>query len=193
MNIDVIHSAYHEFGHTIMGYFVDYAVNKVEVYESGDGLSYFDYKEDLPICSALMNLNNPILFQMLSNSQKNKSINVATKLFHMLLGGPSSEALSKVGFDFVGRLEVEASGPDLKRCESIEFFLRNNLGSTEFEDIQKTLSNVTTLLKTPLFSSTIKALVDRLCLSSAYKLNKTEIESVLIETGFLNYIRKISS
>lgn len=188
MDNTIKRSAYHESGHAVMGFFVGYNINRIEVASTGDGVTEIDYAEDLLLCTALLNLSEPEIINSLPSQTKQNIPVTADKLIYVLTGGPIAEALFIQGFDFVGQLEIELSGPDLIRCESIDSFLAHYLPEHPINSLEGMLKKASEILKLNIFKRTIDSLADNLLQSGDLKLNKNRIESIITCTGFKAYI-----
>ena len=186
--------AYHESGHIVMAYLTRFKSDEVALLQNdpGSGFTRFDYG-DLRITLLIAAMQNyaqdPSIYNGLDNALKNTANQVAFKIVGTLLGGPVSEALHKSGVEFEGELPIEMSGPDLISVQSIHLCLSNNISNHDPNYISASLTQVVNLLRQPDCWVAIEHLSSTLLNSPNKKLNRQQIESSLLTSGYLNFIK----
>jgi hypothetical protein len=168
--------AYHEAGHIVMSYIVGYTVEKSCIFSNGDGKTYVDYGSEVSQVVGAMTLNET--YQMFETNEV--SDDVCQKMVCILTAGGIAESIYKHGPDYVGRAEVEFSGPDMTKSENI-----CNLKNFSFHEL---LSEYYEALKFEDAWDAIEKLSSGLLNKSNNALEKDEIELILKKSKFAKYL-----
>lgn len=182
---DVIMGCYHESGHVVVGYLMGFTVKKMQVFEDGGGETTFDYGSQTLLCSSILSLPDFELFKMLDENSKKSSPEYALRLLHMLLGGPVAESLASSGFIPRTSIKVEVSGKDLQKCNVIDAFLAKYTPAYDHNTVNKAIDTVYQFLSHQSVTHTLTTLVEALKASGDFSIDKSNIESIIKNTGFL--------
>ena len=183
--------AYHESGHIVIAYLSGYECDSVELlnHEAGTGKTRMNYGDDLMLFASITNCKtDPDFFNSLDKTQKSQSTGVSHRAATILLGGSAAESAYLNGGKVEGNMPVEVSGPDLERVDNIHFFLSQIKSDHDPNYIQETLRKVLLIISIPEVWTAIDSLAKTLLAKPNKKLGKTEIESILQESGYLDYI-----
>lgn len=187
---DAKRAAFHESGHIVCAYFVQWAASDVKLTitngRTQNAVTTYNFLEDIRIVQVL---ENPNSLSSLTEDEKERFQGVLINRCVSLLGGPIAEALFLNGVDFIGKIEIDIRGPDSIRSFNLErlnfnIFKERNL-------VQNQLKDVTNILKMPIFWDSISKLADNILSAKGYQINQSKIEEILNETGLINYINKL--
>ena len=187
--------AHHEAGHVIMAYFVGYSCKVLEITERNplDNMIKYDFGKDTAIITAIHKYkNNPEIYDGLSEADKNGCQNVALKTIIVLLAGSAAESVCKSG----GKVELNhyltISVHDLNGADNIDYFLSIiKQGQHPSNYLQTIFAQVLKLLETKEIWDAISTLAKAIVESEDTRLERKDIEKILIETGFLRYLSSL--
>jgi hypothetical protein len=185
-------TAFHESGHIVMTYFAGYTCDKVELLtnEPGNGKTTMNYENDLLLITAITNVKtNPDIFNRLPRELKSQSLVVSNRISTILLAGSIAESIYLNSGQENGNMEVEISGPDLIRVDNVHSFLSQIKADHNPQFLQDSMQNVTLTMSIPEFWKAVQSLAEALIKKSNKKLDKTEIETTLQTSGFLEYVK----
>lgn len=189
MSEDFIKTAYHESGHIVMAYFNKYICVETEILGNGDGKSTLDYGNNLLMITAITNYkNNPEIFNSLPQNLKFKSAEIAFKAALVLIAGSISEAIYlNDGLD-KEEIDVEISGPDLYRVENIDFLLSKIKKNHKNDFISSMMRTAMVILKDEISWTAITLIAHAIHENPRKKLLRSEIQTILRDCGFLDYL-----
>lgn len=147
--------------------------------DDGNGATQMNYGLDLPLAVAIMNKDNwKQLYNNLPSDVKANATPVAYRLCSILVAGSIAETIHRLGRKYVGRADVELSGPDLQHALSV---------STHFQiDLRKLIGQLYEVFKLDPIWRTIMSLSKALIRKR--KLTRAEIDDVIAKTKFLKYL-----
>lgn len=191
MKTQIERSAYHEAGHIILTYLTGYSCDKVALNADADGNAFTvqNYGNDLLLITAITNYKtDPEIFNELPNEIKNKTLSTAHKATSILLAGSVTESICLNDGLISPEMEVVVSGPDLTRSEQIDFLLSKILPGHDPDFIKNKTSELFEFFVLEEFTNAADNLAKAMLTSSDLTLNKEEIEEILTNTGFLEFI-----
>ena len=186
--------AYHEAGHAVVAYLSGYFCSKLEITDRHplENRDNYDFGKDTRLISAIYRYkNNPDIYDNLQPAEKNNFRKVSLRTIIVLLGGPAAEMIYKNG----GKVNLNQSfsmiGSDFEVADNIDYFLSMAKQGQHATNYLKVLfKQVLTLMEAKEVWSAISTLAETLVRSDEKKLEKMDIQKILIETGFLNYLGK---
>ncbi|ABQ05331.1 hypothetical protein [Flavobacterium johnsoniae] len=184
-------TAYHESGHIIMAYLNKYFCEETEILPNGDGKSTFNYGSDLLTITAITNFKDePDIFNNLSESIKRNCPEIAFKSTLVLIAGSIAESIYLNDGISGEEMDVEISGPDLIRIENINFLLSQINLNHKTDFIPEMMYTAMTIFADKKIWDTITILAKSLFNKNNKKLSKSEIETILTDCGFVEYLKK---
>jgi len=186
-------SAHHEAGHIIMTYLNGYRCKGFYLKGDGDGASALDFGTDKELVSAIFtSLDDGNTFNSLPKTVKIKTPQVAGKVIEIILGGPVAESIFTKGMGVNSTNSVEVTGEDAKNADAVEHILRslqiiNDLPLLDSE-IQRTYE---IFVKSPEIQNAVNKLANEVLANQDHMLSQEELESVLDDIGFLDYVKDI--
>jgi hypothetical protein len=191
----IVRTAYHESGHIVVTYLTGYTCDSVELLttEPGKGKMNINYQDDLLLAASIMNaMTDPGFFDEyfnnLSDKVKQQSPGVAHRLTTILLAGSAAESTYLNGGKVNGNMEIETSGRDLIRVDNVHFFLSQIKPDHNINYIQNTLESVLVMMSVPEVWKAVESLAMALMSKANKRLDKSEIETILMASGYLKYI-----
>ena len=184
-------SAHHEAGHIVMTYLNGYRCKGF--YLKGDGASALDFGTEKELVSAIFtSIDEGDAFNTLPNTEKIKTPQVAGKVIEIILGGLVAESIFTKVMGVNSTNSVEVSGEDAKNVDAVEHILRslrmiNNLPLLDSE-IQSTYE---VFVKSPEIQNAVNKLANEVLANQDHMLSQEELESVLEDIGFLDYLKDI--
>jgi hypothetical protein len=186
-------AAYHESGHVVFTYLSGYSCEWIELsqVEPGSGVNRADYGDDVLLVAGIKNsITNPSLFNELEDSKKSKGLTVARKISKILLAGSAAQFKYLKNANAENNLEIFVSGDDLLRMDNIEFFLSQIQTNPSPDYTQNTLTEVLNIISHPKIWSTIEMLSRGILISPDKQMNKMQIEKILNDSGFTDFIKE---
>ncbi len=186
-----LQTAYHEAGHIIFTYLTGYSCDGCELLGNGDGKTSSEYGKDLLLITGIINSQEqPEIFNNLDKNIKAQFPVVAHRIMTIYLAGSVVESAFLNNGIVNGNMEVEISGPDLIRANNIQYLLLQlKKENHDSNYIQKTMTDLFTMISLDEIWKPISELAKKLIEKG--KLNKQEIEDVLNQSGFLEYIKTL--
>ena len=184
-------TVYHESGHIVITYLSGYTCDSVELLtsEPGTGKTTMNFQDDLMLVASITNAKtDPDIFNGLTNDVKRQSPGVSHRITTILLAGSAAECTYLNGGKVNGNMEVEISGPDLIRVDNVYFFLSQIKTDHDPNYILDNLQNVLAMMSIPEVWLAVESLAKALMTKRNRRLDKTEIETILRTSGYLNYI-----
>jgi len=185
-------AAYHEAGHIIFAYFVQWSVKKVELTmnnnEIKNAITSYDFKDDETMVKSL---TNEVQLNELTLEEKGKLYGIIHKRCASLLGGPIAEALFINGVNSQDKLPIDLRGPDFLNSHNIESIMMQIFKEDEL--VKKSLNEYILLAKTQIFWKSITLIAEEILSKESFVLNQQDIELTLNKTGFLDYANKFNS
>jgi hypothetical protein len=183
--------AYHESGHVVIGYLMGYSVNamRLDPTDPGAGVSRFNYGDDLILITSLFNpMEFSDIYNGLAIERRGRTPEIGDKIHKILVAGSCAEAFYIHEILHQGEGEGEISGPDLEKIVQIQHSF--NLLGLPFpeERHQQTYTNVYGALFNQEIRTAIESLVQRIIHTDGYSLNQNEIEQVLTDCGYFDFI-----
>jgi hypothetical protein len=187
--------AYHEAGHVVISYLTGYVcksfkINGKSPLESPDS---YDFGEEGEFVSAIYEYkNSPDTYDGLSQVAKNKCRDTALKTIIVLMGGPAAEAVYKNG----GKVHIDPfftiSVHDLEAADCIDYFLSIvKQGQHPTNYLQSIFRQVLKLMEIKEVWAAVSALAKAIIESENSKLERKDIEKILVQTGFLAYLSSL--
>lgn len=120
-------AAVHEAGHIVAAYLVNLSCERVRVNDDGDGQLKIDYGALKQVASVMMSMNIcPEFREFLNQQNKEMLSDLANQLCVVLAAGGVAEGICVNGRDYCGMAQVELTGPDLIRAETISNYFEPN-------------------------------------------------------------------
>ena len=186
--------AYHESGHAIITYLSGYFCQKLEITDKHplENREDYDFGKDTRLISAIYQYkNNPDIYDNLQLAEKNNFRKVSLRTIIVLLGGPAAEMIYKNGGKVNLNQNFSMTGDDFEIANNIDYFLSMAKQGQHATNYLKVLfKQVLTLMEAKEVWSAISTLAETLMRSDEKKLEKKDIQKILIETGFLHYLGK---
>ncbi|WP_166925037.1 hypothetical protein [Flavobacterium poyangense] len=183
-------TAHHESGHIIMGFLNDYSCEETEILSNGDGKTRFNYGNDLLTIAAITNCkNDPEIFNDLPQSVKLNCPEVAFKSSLVLVAGSIAESIYLNNGISGDEMDVEIAGPDLVRIENIDFLLSQIDRNHKANFIPKMMHTTMTLFADETIWNATTILAEALFEKENRKLSKSEIDAILEDCGFIEYLK----
>lgn len=183
--------AYHESGHTVVGYLAGYTVDniKLSVEDAGSGMTKFNYGKDQLIITALLYPEEfGSTFNTLPKEERSKTPTIGNKLHTVLVAGSCAEAYLQHEIKNNKTGESEISGPDLERMFKIqEVFLLLKIPFPK-EKHQENYSRVYETISIGEIWNAIDYLAKEILKTNNYNISKIEIEQHLTDCGFIKYL-----
>ncbi len=187
--------AYHEAGHVVAAYLVGYSCKKLEITGKNplDNNESYDFREDAELIYTIYKYKEyPDRYDDLSQSAKNNCRNVASRAIIVLMGGPASESVSKNGGTVVANPVFTISVHDFEAADTIDYFLSIvKQGQHPTNYLQEVYRQVLKLMGEKEVWNAVTTLANTVVKSGDKKLERKEVEKILLETGFLSYISNL--
>jgi len=181
--IEMSTAAVHEAGHLVVAYLVGFCPESVRITTDGDGQLRIDYGELDGVARQMMAMDIcPEFSTFLRQLNKDAVVDLARRLCVVLVAGGIAEAISRDGPDFCGKTEVELSGPDLTRAETISKHFGIDLNQ-EIMDMYGCLGYTQAWI-------TIEALKEAILSNSANRLDRLAIDVTLESSGFKAFLEQ---
>lgn len=174
-------AAVHEAGHVVTAYLVNYSCEFVQIDNNGNGKSKIDYGILNQVASVMMSMIIcPDFINFLRHQNKDKISDLANQLCFVLVAGGVAECICRNGRDFCGLAQVELTGPDLVRAETISKHFGINLNQI--------IKDVYEFLKVDVVWATVTALKEAILRSPNNYLGASGINSVLQSNGYISFL-----
>lgn len=174
-------AAVHEAGHIVAAYLVNLSCESVQVNDEGDGRLEIDYGALKQVASVMMSMNIcPDFREFLSQQNKEMLSYLANQLCVVLVAGGVAEGICVNGRDYCGMAQVELTGPDLIRAETISSYFDINLNQI--------IKDVYEFLKLDVVWATVTALKEAMLNSPNNCLEASDINKVLQSTGYMSFL-----
>ncbi len=199
-SIELRTASFHECGHLIMAYIHDYKVNHICILLNDDKtIRYaktnynFGHHSDLAASLEDDNIENTILnFRNFKTENQNALIEFGYVKLKLLIGGSIAETLYIHNRSISSTTPFELRGPDSKKVYQIEEFLKHfNRRNHNDNQLNLDVQNTFTILNSDVIWNFIVKLSDELLSSSDLKLNNCDIEKILEENGFFQWLAAI--
>lgn len=176
-------AAVHEAGHVVAAYLVNFSCEGVQVADNGNGQLKINYGNLKQVASVMMSMNIcPEFRDFLRQQNKDMLSDLANQLCVVLVAGGAAECICSNGRDFCGLAQVELTGPDLIRAETISKFFDINLNQT--------IKDVYEFLKVDVVWTTVTALKEAILMSPNNCLGSSDINSVLRSNGYMSFLEE---
>jgi len=176
-------AAVHEAGHVIAAYLVNFSCESVKVADNGNGQLIIDYGNLKQVAIVMMSMNIcPEFRDFLHHQNKETLSDLANQLCVVLVAGGVAECVCNNGRDFCGLAQVELSGPDLIRAETISEFFNINLSQT--------IKDVYEFIKVDVVWKTVTALKEAILSSPNNYLDASDIYNVLQINDYLSFLEE---
>ena len=187
--------AYHEAGHVVVSYLTGYVCKglKIEGRNPLENKECYDFGEENQLVSAIYGYkNSPDLYDGLNQVAKNRCRETALKTIIVLMGGPAAEAVYKNG----GKVHMDPfftiSVHDLEAADCIDYFLSIvKQGQHPTNYLQSIFRQVLKLMEIKEVWAAVSVLAKAIIESNNSKLERKDIEKILIQTGFLAYLSSL--
>jgi len=186
-------SAYHEAGHILLSYFVGYSCSQVllNTNADADARTTLNYKSDLLLITALLNgKSSPEIYQELPNHLRSDTLQVANGLGLILVAGAVAESVFENRGTVSTTMAPALSGKDLQSIDEVDYLLGKVIMNHSKSFISDALSDVCNLFGVPQFNYTSAALAKAILAKADYFLDQQEIEVIIKDNGFLDFIPK---
>jgi hypothetical protein len=190
-------TAYHEAGHVCISYLAGFTVDNVyiDADRPGNGSSAINFGTLQDVVHALFALDKTAApFNALSSDRKSKSKATAHKLTDSLVGGPIAEARFKALRDKKENMEVIVEHSDYKMSLTIESSLNNLLSHYQKtvipEHTKAETERVSEIMTLDEIWNSIDRLAKGILNSSNFRLEKTDIEKTLTNSGYFEFIKQ---
>jgi len=195
-NLELIKvGAYHESGHVVIGYLMGYSVEymSLDPNDPGAGVSKMNYGEDLIIITSLLHPYDFFeIYNELPIDRKAQTPEIGDKIHKIFVAGSCSEAFYKNEILHIEDNVGEISGPDLECINMIQkSFIMLGIPFAESRH-QKIFNIIYKNLYSVEIKKAIESLVKIVIQKDNYSLNQKEIEKVLDDCGYLNFIKDLN-
>ncbi len=192
LNQQLERSAYREAGRAVMSYFSGYSCRHLTKTEENStcNLNDFDFGTDTPMINAVSRYkDNPSIYEAFPENIKTRCKDVSLKIIIIMMGAPAGEALYKNNGKFAGSPLLSIPAQDLKIADRIDYFLSIvKHGQHPGNYLQMIFGQVLQLMEGKEVWNAVSTLASAIMGSTDNKLEKNEIEKILVETGFLSYL-----
>lgn len=187
--------AYHEAGHAVIAYLSGFSCNFLEITDK-DPISNRD-NYDLGVKATLISAMNryrdhPGFYDNLPPVIKINSRKTALKTIIVLLAGQAAEKIYINGGREVVNPPINRDGEDITPADNIDYFLsvvKN--GQHPMNYLKIVFRQVAELISSKEVWPTVTMLAEALFISPEKKLVKSEIEKLLHETGYMDYLDRL--
>ena len=180
-------AAYHEAGHIVFSYYVQWAAKEVKLLVDNNNvkqaITTYDFKGDEKIIKSLGDIQ---LIRELTADEQSRLYEVIHKRCKIVVAGPIAEAIYLEGgiTNRTGNLAIELDGLDESNFKILDHAINMLYGeSTLFEESSKEVIGAIKLF--PLLWDVISSIAEGILDSNTLALNRSEIESILRKVGFL--------
>ncbi|MGI6395404.1 MAG: hypothetical protein ACOX2F_11870 [bacterium] len=183
-----------EAGRIVMAYFTGYGCKYASINKNGaNELASCDFGNDELLVDAVLSYrNSPDTYDKLSYNDKKKCQDVALKTIIVISGGAAAESALKNKTSGVSTQHFFLTSSDVGATDDIDFFLSMVKQGQHPGNYQKMVyKQVLKLMEEPSTISAVSALSDALAQSEENKLEKKEVEKLLVDTGFLSYVCRL--
>jgi len=196
MNSDTLKlRAYHEAGHAVIAYFSGFSCNFLEITQK-DPLSNrenYNFGQNTGLINAMNKYrDNPEFFDNIPKVVKINSRKMAIKTIIVLLAGQAAEKIYINGGKPVVNLPIDQTGEDIGVADNIDYFLSVvKSGQHPMNYLKIIFKQVAELISGREVWTSISMIAEALFVSSQRKLNQKEIEKMLHDTGYMDYLKKL--
>ena len=188
-------TAYREAGRATMSYFAGYSCRHLNITEENStcNLNDFTFGNDIHLINAVSQYKDkPDIYDALPENAKKRCKDIALKTIIVIMGGPAGEALHRNNGKFAGSPLLSIPADDLKIADKIDYFLSIvKQGQHPGNYLQMIFGQVLQLMEGKETWKATSALAGALVQSPEKKLERNEIERILVDTGFLSYLRHL--
>jgi len=184
--------AFREAGYIVMAYFSGYSCKNADLVEKNitKRIMSLDFSTDTPLINAISEYrDNPDFYEDLSDTDKKRSRDVAVKTIIVIMGGPAAESFQKNGLSVYGNPLLSMPAGDLDLADKIDYFLSIvKQGQHPGNFLQAIFRQVLKIIEEKEVWKAVSTLAEALIRSNESRLERKEIDKILIETGFLSHL-----
>jgi len=192
-------AAFHESGHILMAYLMEWSVKEVKIVLNDEdlfenGVTKYDYAEEQSFINLVSNYRNEIpYFNSLNETQKENCFDVAEKRLYTVMGGPISEKGYLIGNNTRSWV---IDRTDIRKCDdriyfTFEEFLKENNPNFDINFFDNNTKKFAKWMSKEEVWHFINTLAHELISARNYVMTNIQVEDVLTRNGYFDYLDKL--